>query len=509
MYTKDRRGKNHEREERMFVLRRYLSFVIVSILFVCCILYPVHTTAQEKQTVSALNYYNKISRNPNLKNNPKGESFCWHAAAGMGVFVKMYETTNEKSWLTYGVKYYDFLIDNLDTGPDGFRGWIGPYMYDKRYWCDVHVGDAILWRGILDFAVLVLGDEALKPEYGEKARLYTEMAQKHCIEKWDSRGTWHEDGPFGAYASFDKYLEPGDVSAWKYGSEIRGSKLSLPFNKQNDMAQVCIRLYRITGSYVYFNRAEKIFGRMKRSLQYFDNHYVWNYWEPFGPWDINRENNKPRHWINVHPYRNYQAGEISQIVDAYHNGLVFDERDIKRIISTNLDVMWNGDRETPQFQNANITHIPAKKPAKDSGFNSVAGTLWTGLLDFDQIIRDLYALRFRELASMNPDRIYFEHVIKNTPPGFDRKHVSGPVSVPPVAFTECPDLNMAVVIPQVISDDEEVLILCKSWSAADTLEIALYSDNSEIKIRTLCKTFLDGSSDGLAGIYIHMEWLRS
>ena len=375
-------------------------------------------------------------------------------------------------------------------------------MYDKRYWCDVHVGDAILWRGILDFAALVLGDEALNVDYGEKARLYTELAQKHCIEKWDSRGTWHEDDPVGAYVSFDKYLEPGDLSAWKYGSEIRGSNLSLPFNKQNDMAQVCIRLCRITGSNVYFFRAEKIFSKMKKSFQYFDNHYVWNYWEPFGAWDIDRGNNKPRHWINVHPYRNYQAGEIGQIVDAYHNGLVFDEQDIKRIISTNLDVMWNGDRKAPRFNNSNITHIPAKKPDQGSGFESVAGTLWTGLLDFDQTVRDLYTLRFKELTSMNPDRIYFERVVKNNPPGFERKHVSGPVSVSPIEFTECPDLSMAIVIPQVISEGEEVLILCKSWSAADTLEIALYSENGTKIIRTLSKTLLDGSSDGLAGIYI-------
>ena len=30
--------------------------------------------------------------------------------------------------------------------------------------------------------------------------------EKNCIEKWDSRGTWHEDGPAGAYVSYTKYM---------------------------------------------------------------------------------------------------------------------------------------------------------------------------------------------------------------------------------------------------------------------------------------------------------------
>ena len=84
-----------------------------------CKLVHVQAAAQEKQAVSAQGYYNTISGNPNLKSNPKGESFCWHAASGIDTFVKMYEATSDESWLTYGVKYYDFLIDNLDAGPDG------------------------------------------------------------------------------------------------------------------------------------------------------------------------------------------------------------------------------------------------------------------------------------------------------------------------------------------------------------------------------------------------------
>ena len=481
---------------------KFTLYGIVIPLLMCCMVSNGGVTAQESQAVSAGDYYNQMTGNPNLKTNPKGESYCWHAASGMHTFVNMFEATRDKSWLDQGIRYYDYLIDNLDTGPDGYKGWIGPYMYDSKYWCDVHVGDAILWNGILEFSVLVLDDESLKAAYGDKARSYVELAEKHCIEKWDARGTWHEDGPAGAYVSYTKYLAPGDLSAWRYGEEVTGSNISLPFNKQNDMAQVCMRLYRITGKTFYRERAEKIFYRMKRSFQYFDNHYVWNYWEPFGPWDIDRENNKLRHWVGVHPYRNYQAGEVDQIVDAYHTGIVFDEQDIQRIINTNLNVMWNGDREHPQFSNSNITHVPKKVLTPDSGFTTVAGTLWTGLLDFSQTVRDLYSLRFRDSASERLERVYYEQVIEKTPPGFGRKYPKGTVSVQPFDFTECPNLNMAVVIPQEISNNAEALIVCKAWSGADTLEIALYSKDGVEKISTLNKSYLKGGGDGLEGISI-------
>jgi hypothetical protein len=193
---------------------------------------------------------------------------------------------------------------------------------------------------------------------------------------------------------------------------------------------------------------------------------------------------------------------VDQIVDAYHAGLVFDERDIRRIINTNLNVMWNGDREKPLFRTSNISHVPERKPAPDSGYPSVAGALWTGLLDFSRDVRDLYALRFRDSSSSSPDRIVFEKLTQSTPPGFTRKYAKGKNSPMRVDFTESPHLNMAVVMPQTFSQGAETLIVCKAWAGADSLEIALYSKDGRKKIRTLERTYLAGGGDGLAGIAI-------
>ena len=46
---------------------------------------------------------------------------------------------------------------------------------------------------------------------------------------------------------------------------------------------------------------------------------------------------------------------MANIVEAYHTGVVFDETDIRRIVNTNLKVMWNGSLEEPAFRNSNAT----------------------------------------------------------------------------------------------------------------------------------------------------------
>ncbi|MEX1239942.1 MAG: hypothetical protein WEB30_09495 [Cyclobacteriaceae bacterium] len=428
--------------------------------------------------------YEKMSGNPAFAENAKGEGFCWHARSGMDQFVDNYELTKNTAWLDAGVRYYDFVISKMDVGPDGYKGWIGPYMYDKKYWIDSHVGDAILLNGMLDFALLVSEDKDLKSKYGAKAKAYTEIAKKDLIEKNDKRETWREDGPIGGYVSYERYMEPGNLKEWKYGSEVIKSGLSHPFNKQNDLGQVCLQIYRLTGEKFYRDRAEKIFLRMKRQLQLTDNHYEWNYWEPFGPWDVKLEKNDFSHWVGINPSAGYQAREVAQMVDAYHTGVVFDETDIKRLINTHLDVMWNKDKENPAFTNSYITHGIEKENPKNS---KATGTLWTSLLDFDQRIRDLYAARFDEEDLQSAAYLRFVNVISKNPPSFKRKYAKEPVKLPVVDKSDSKEIRMAIVIPAIIKKGEQCIVANTSWSKEE-MEVALYSADGKNKLTTLRKS---------------------
>jgi hypothetical protein len=397
----------------------------------------------------------------------------------MNQFIDNYLLTKDTEWLDAGVKYYDFLISKMDMGPDGYKGWIGPYMYDHKYWIDSHVGDAILMTGILDFSVLVLENKDLKKKYGDKAKQYIEIARRDIIEKNDKRETWKEDGPVGGYISYEKYMEPGNTKEWKYGKEVLKAGLSHPFNKQNDMALVCIRLYRLTGDKFYFDRAEKIFLRMKRQLQFYDDHYEWNYWEPFGPWDIDLTNNKTIHWVGINPNAGYQSREVAQIVEAYHHGIVFDETDIKRLINTHLNVMWNKDSRNPVFTNTNIAHT---KPRTSEG--KPTGTLWTSLMDFDQRIRDIYSVRFRDNNSQSAQYLMYMNITSKTPPSFERKYAKKTVRVPEVNFSESRHMYMAAVIPGIIKKGEKSVIINCTWKPGE-MEIALFSKDGTKKLKTL------------------------
>jgi len=431
-------------------------------------------------------FLQKMENNPAFKSSPNGESFCWQARVNMDEFVDNYKLTGDKKWLDAGVKYYDFLIGKMTSDPDGYKGWIGERTRNGRTTCsDALVGDAILLSAILDFTVLVNEDDALKAKYGKKAQSYIEVAKKDFVEKWDHRGSWIEDGPFATWVGVGAFTK--DSTGKKQWMNRAQVGMSNPFNKLFDGAEVCMRLWRVTGDQKYWDKAEKIFFTAKNHFQYFDNHYCSNYFEPLAPGDIDLQKKATRHGVWVHPWRSgYQALEINKIAEAYHYGMVFDEQDIKRLLNTNLKVMWNGDKTYPKYISSNGLGADGDTTGlagfvKTYGHSNVtknSGELWTALLDFDQTIRDLYELRFKGDTTSADYQLYKKTVLAN-PPSFKRKYLKGEPKVKDVQFTECKDLNCAVVLPSVMPKDGKSIIFCQSWIPGE-LKIDLYSAKGEL-----------------------------
>jgi hypothetical protein len=339
---------------------------------------------------------------------------------------------------------------------------------------------------MLHFSVLVLEDKTLKPKYGSKANFYVALAEKHFAEKYDKRGTWIEDGPYGAYIGFNKFLLPGNLKEWVQNPRVAEAGMSHPFNKQMDAGLVFLLLHRATGNKTYKDRATKIYLTAKSHFQYFDDHYAWNYWEPLTPGDVDLKRKDTRHGVWVHPWRSgYTAREVGQIVEAYHHGVVFTEQDIKRLLNTNLKVMWNQDRVNPKFISSNglgaendTTGVAAFKRAY--GHSNVvknSGELWTDLLYFDQTIRDLYELRFKQ-DKTSAAYLRYKNTVLAAPPGFKRKYVKGDVTVPLVHFTASKDLYLATVLPHIVKKGNESILICKSWNAGE-LRIDLYSEQGK------------------------------
>lgn len=387
-------------------------------------------------------------------NTDTGEDFCWYARVYMDRYIRTYERTKDTVWLDGAVKYFDFIVSRMQTGPDGYKGWIGKYEFDKSVYADSHVGDALMAEGMLWFAETVLKDPALKDKYGATATRYVQIARRDVFEKWDARGTWHDDGAVGAYSTWNHFGDANNQN-WHVDNSIYEALLSHPFNKQADMGLLALRLYRITGEERFRIRAIQVFGYMKSRFQYFDNHVVWNYWEPFGPWDLVPGKQEARLWIGVHPYRNYQDREVTMMVEAYHSGIVFDQTDIERILRTNLEAMWNGDRANPKFRNSDVARPGYVEPRPQPG-EGRAGALWSALADFSQTVRDL-----GRRPSTGP------------PPSFERRMVQYPVHVLQFPVHECAGLAMAAALPGTVPMGDSTVLATKP-TIPGKLEVALY-----------------------------------
>ena len=416
----------------------------------------------------------------------------------MGDFLRGYEGSKDTAWLDAGVKVFDYCVGKMLLGPDGYKGFVGNFIYNDRektkYWCDVHVGDSILIAHMLEFAEVALKDPELKKKYGPAAQRYVDVAKRDLLEKWDKRGTWKEDGPYGCYVGWDMFCTQADPNTWKEDPKALLAEPAEPFNKNNDMGVCALRLFRITGEEKYRDRASKVFAYMKIRFQLVDDsYYVWNYWEPFGPESVDLEKKDTRHWMNVHGGRPYQAGEVPQIVEAYQTGVVFDKTDIERIIHTNLKVMWNGDKDKPHFANSNwllpMPPGPDGKPLPPEA-NSPAGRLWTGLTPFSQTVRDLAGRGAQAKRPVTFERLYCAEK--------DAKVFDFP-------FHSCKSLTAVAVMPSIVKRGTKAILLCKARIPQEQFEVALLSADGKTKVQAIFKGKIDGGLDGHAGIFI-LQW---
>ncbi len=171
-------------------MTKYKFFFLIILISVGLSTFLQNTYAQYERRTNRTpdEAFKEAINNPGFKGSPNGEGFCWNARGAMGEFISNYEATKNTEWLDAGIKYYDWLLDKMLTDPDGYKGWIGHYDYDGRYWTDALVGDALLFSGMLDFSVLVKENPELQKKYKVKADEYFNSAKRNFWEKWDHKG---------------------------------------------------------------------------------------------------------------------------------------------------------------------------------------------------------------------------------------------------------------------------------------------------------------------------------
>ena len=418
-----------------------------------------------------------------------GDSWSWHARFPMDSFIDAYLASRDTAWLDAATGYFDSCIELLMVGPDGRKGWLGPAYRMPGRLGEYPLEDALVIGPMLRFSELVLKDEpALAEKYGTLARAYVKLGREMIFEKWDARGIWHEDGPYGAYTNWPWTFTEAAPDRW-HAPPAGTAPGTLPINMQVHWGLAAARLWRITGEAAWHERAARIFNFAKSRLNLYDDHYSWNYWEPFGTWDLKPGNAQDyRSWINTHPYVNYQSGEVAAFVEAYHRGITFDETDMKRLVRTNLHVMWNGKLDDAQWNNSNagvqkaaLGEIRRGTPQSNGRW---AGALWTALVPFDATARRLYE---KQLTAGSTDNALYRNVTAAAPPSYARRYPAEKATPFAFPFRACSTITMVAVLPSTIRRGEVAVVGCQSRLPAD-LKIELRSADGEQLVAPLKET---------------------
>ena len=314
-----------------------------------------------------------------------GEELGWLVSPFLEGFYYGYLATDDPQWIERLVDWTDAWIRRGVREPDGYVGWpkIGTGgAHSQDLYADSMLGEAMALRPVILMSKEIMQSPTLKARYGGKAEGYLRLAEQ-VFEKWDRRGAWRESGAGGVWVVPPFGIDTS-TGGWTAGYARRHEDgFSHPANKQNMIACWLVALHLATGKPVYRARAEQWWRVMKSRLRLREGrYYVWNYWDPAGPWDF-KPDGSPKHWIGVHPNGGYYALDVEGIVTAYSHGLVFTSEDLRRLIATNRDGMWNGQLVAAAFR-----RIDDGPP--DPRWPKTPGVLWAALVPYDPTLRRIF-----------------------------------------------------------------------------------------------------------------------
>lgn len=313
-----------------------------------------------------------------------GEETGWLVSPFLNGFYYGYLATRDAKWADRLIDWAEAWIKRGVKEPDGYTGWpkadgastsVMPGLFTDNI-----LGEAMGLRPVVLMADVILKTAKLKAKHGEKAAAYLALSEK-IFEKWERRGCWREVKAGGLWVVPPFGIDQ-KTGKWSEGYAHRNTDgFSLPANKQNFVALWLLAMHDVTKKPVYRQRAEQWWQQMKSRMRLRDGgkYFVWNYWDPAGPWDY-KPDGSPKHWVGVHPNGGYYGIDVEGIVAAYEHGLVFSKEDINRLIATNRDFMWNRRIKGAKFQ-----RIDGDRP--DARWKNSPGVLWTALVPYDETLR--------------------------------------------------------------------------------------------------------------------------
>lgn len=315
-----------------------------------------------------------------------GEKIGWLMAPYLEGFYYGYQATGDKLWVRMLIDWADSWIKRGVKEPDGFIGWpktgSGGHL-EEDFYTDSLLGEAAALRPLVLMAGEILKTAALKEKFGASAESWLKLAAQ-TFNKWIARGCWREvkDGGLWVVPAFGIDQKTGQ---WTDGYDRRNQEgFSHPANKQNYIALWLLALHDVTQKPEYKERAEKWWRLMKSRLRTREDgkYLVWNYWDPAGPWDF-PAGGEPRLWVGVHPSGGYYEMDVEGMITAFEHGLIFTKEDIRRLVATNRDFMWNHEMVGAKFQ-----RIDGR--LTEAGQKDWSASLWPALVPYDETLQKIF-----------------------------------------------------------------------------------------------------------------------
>jgi hypothetical protein len=282
------------------------------------------------------------------------ETFCWVDLKNLDMSLTAYRLTGDAAHVKNFVQAFENLRSILAKGDDGFLGWRGKPIEMLR---DPAKPDVVIDEiqtsfraiGVVSrFVEIVRADAALTKEYGSLCDTYVDLMENHLLKKWDARGRFIDLGSRGA------------IYRWNAAYTPMKANLTLAHEKQANMIEGLLNLYRATGKTEHMVRAVKLGTWLRHCLTLTDGRYTWSYWDPAGQWDVSpADPAKWKHWVGREPQGQWHAATVGSALLLYHHGVVFNRQDVDRFLKTQMTVCWNGSLDDPKFFNVDGAEVKA------------------------------------------------------------------------------------------------------------------------------------------------------
>ena len=272
------------------------------------------------------------------------EGYCWLACPQWEMTLTAWQLTGDARHLDDFAAVFRNLRGAMTQGPDGYLGWYGKALElfrdpkDPGRKVDVIITSFRVVEVLSRFLEAIAAEPGLAKKHAALRAEAIDLMENHLVKKWLARGRYVELGGTGAIFRTHAGLR-----------DVKGD-LTQPHNKHALIIHALLALHRVTGKDEPPRMAVRLGTRFKHCLTLRDGHYEWNYWDPAGPWDVHpADAGKWKHWIGPEHRSGYYSMSLSQAVELYHHGLVFDRTDVDRFLKTQLEMCWNGDLAEPKW----------------------------------------------------------------------------------------------------------------------------------------------------------------